>query len=593
MRQYGVFLNWLLHDALWRAKGDAFVVVVTAVLGVSLQVSVFWLLIVLLRHIGAAEPQLIGEMTIEVSDAVVPLTGLGAAVVAMLCLSAYLIYTSRRMIFRLGRRYEEYCSQRVFRMAGGHGNGLEAIDGEFVDDAYLARLIRSDSRMAGRVLRRLLTLLVPAMTLSVAAAVLVWLEPLMSGVIFSIGIVLLFYQYRASESAVRYSRQLEKFSSQSAIAYREAIDDDKYRSSGLESGVSADLFSQGPVRRQLDAFEGRLRVVEQSRLASGIFMAVVVGVILVMMGGRVIDQGGGWDRVLVYVVALRFAAVNLQTVLSGITAINRFYPQLGRYFTFVRNASAGAGAPNPVCRSYVLCVDGAASADVPDGSLSRVEIGAGGRIALVTPLRLNRYTLSMMVRSLFWSDENHARGVFHSSRYVSPRHSCPRVSLRQMLELGESVGWADLRKWFPDDDFWNRTRRLLPGNLDRELSQGRWRKVDPDIKVALSAISARMSGAAWIFFDADGVAVMRAELLDFYMNLFCDSFMVVVYNDRLNRVGTVAETSIVLTDERTVLGIYTEMRFRCIEKEVSELLSFSRRSRDRFVDEDASEYETM
>ena len=63
----------------------------------------------------------------------------------------------------------------------------------------------------------------------------------------------------------------------------------------------------------------------------------------------IIFEGRGWGRLIVYLLALRYGLVNLRSLASTITSINRLYPHLRRYRDFVEMSATRSGV-RPLAR---------------------------------------------------------------------------------------------------------------------------------------------------------------------------------------------------------------------------------------------------
>lgn len=557
-------------DSLWENKVRTAAVVFSGALGVGFQVAVFGMVIVYARHFSSGDFINAVGLTFNPRNSIELLVAGGILVVILLLLSASFIYYARRTAIRMAREYEEFCARRVFHLLG---EGSELFSArERGDESYLLRLVRSDARLAGRVLRRLLSVVIPGFTLVVTVVVLLYLETALSFLIAALGSVLLFYQYRVSRQAAQHSMRFEKLAPEAGAEYRALIQHSKHLPAPESNTDPADrLFAKGAVRRQLDAYEGRLRAVETSRLVSGVFMAVVVGLILLIMGVEIIRVGTGWGRLLVYVVALRFAMMGLQGVFSTITSINRFYPQVRRYYAFVQSVSAQDAARYPPRYRYTLKVEGE-TAPLP-GSMERLEVQQGARLALVTPLELNRYTLAAICENLLGTDQSALYSALHSARYASTTHTCPNTSLREALGLSREPESDNLHAWFPDSERWAKAREQLSSNLDKQLRLELWDGLDPSLKFILALISAKHGECSWIFVQEEGLRLLNPSETQFYLSLFDDAICCIVYKNNLDRVAAYGEYAVAVMDEQRLMGLGNREWFTAVRGTVSEELA--------------------
>uniref|UniRef100_UPI0025B98123 hypothetical protein n=1 Tax=Desulfonatronospira sp. TaxID=1962951 RepID=UPI0025B98123 len=506
------------------------------------------------------------------------LLGLGStAVVIVLLLSALCIYFSRRSILRLGREYEEFCGKRVFYLLGQNTDIFSNVENGAATDSYLFRLVKGDSRFAGRVLRMLLSLIIPGLTLVVAGTVLIYLETYLTLLIAVLASVFAYYQIKVSKDAAKHSMRFEKLAPAAGREYRGMLQHCKQQiCQDKNQGLVERMFAKGPVKNQLDSYEGRLRAVEKSRLISGIFMAVILGLIILVMGTGIVREGQGWGRLLIYVVALRFAMTNLQTVFSTITAINRFYPQVRRYSLFVQSFEDQDREQYPVLDEYELRVDTNAVENVLEGSESRAEVKPGRRMSLVTPLELNRYTMASMARAMLGDDERAFKGALYSMRFAAMEQSCPGMSLRRVLELEPDAKWPDIRVWFADQETFERARKQLPGSLDKEINPKVWDQVDPGIKFILGLVSARQSDCQWVLIEARGLKSLGLEAAKFYLDLFRDRIAVMVFNKNLDQAGSLNEHLVAVMDQESLVGLGSPEWFASVWAHAGDMLDTAR-----------------
>ena len=588
--RYASFLRWLLPDSMWRTRWLTLAILATGFLGVTFQVQVFAMIIYYARHFSSGEIISLAGRTLDPRSSTGLLAGGSLAVAVLLILSALCVYFSRRSILRMGREYEEFCSKRVFYLLGLNTDVFSATDETAIGDSYLFRLVKSDSRFAGRVLRMLLSLIIPGITLAVAVAVLFYLEASLTLIIAILACVFLLYQYRVSKEAAGHSIRFEKLAPAAGREYKGLIEHFKQQSTPDESRGQVELaFARGPVKKQLDAYEGRLRAVEKSRLVSGLFMALVLGLIMLIMGASIIREGAGWGRLLIYVVALRFAMTNLQNSFAIMTSVNRFYPQVHRYFLFVQSLRHDDQTEYPVPEQYELQVGKCPIV----GSEDRLVVGRGGRLAFVTPLKLNRYTLAVVTKGMLGEDEQTFKGALYSMRFATTGHSSPGMSLRRALGLNAKAQWDDLKSWFPDEELWQLAREKLPESEDKEISPKTWDTVEPKIKFALSLISALNSDCRWALIDAKALSLLDVEYAKFYLDLLREKIVVLVFNENLFRIGAYGEDAVAVVGEEALLGLGSPAWFLTVRGEVEETLGLSsgKKKRKAGIEEDEEEPE--
>ena len=205
-------------------------------------------------------------------------------------------------------------------------------------------------------------------------------------------------------------------------------------------------------------------------------------------------------------------------------------------------------------------------------------------MAFVTPLELNRYTLSALCETLLGDDKDAVLSALYSARYVSSSHTCPSDSIRSTLRLSDTAQWNDLRGLFANDDLYKEVRDALPKNLDKTISPARWALLEPRLKMTLAFISAYQSGCAWLFADAADLQVLDAEVLDFYMKKLSGTVVCILYRRKVKQVGLFAEDWVVVAGKQ-VVGIGALEWFRRVELQASEILKPSGEDKPALNDE--------
>jgi hypothetical protein len=564
--RYTAYFRWLIVDSLGMNKWLAIATLATGFLGVSFQVQVYGMVILFAKHFSSGENINIVGYALNPRNSMGLLAGGSIAIAICFSLSTFFIYFSKRSSLRLSIRYEEFCSKRAFHLLSKKQTAFPCYEKQYDIDSYLFRLVKVDSRFAGRVLRMILNLIVPAITLSVAVSILVYLEAGLTFMIFLLSAIFLFLQYKISRQSAFHSLRFEQLIPVASKEYKMLIQHFKHQ---MHRNYNVDFvdkkYSIGPVRMQLDAYEGRLIQVDTSRLVSGMFMAFVLGIIMMVMGGVIILEGTGWERLLTYIVALRFAMQNLQNVFTNITSINRFYPQVHRYFKFIQNSLQQNDYHHNRFKSYDIKLAKDSDSLLYEGTLDQFTIYPGAHIGVVSNKELNRYTLAELCDNLFYYNEGIARNVLQEARYASIVHSCPQTSLRHTLRLPNEATWKELRKWFPNEERWLQIQNQLPKDLDKPISQKIWERVSPELKFMLSLISSILDESKWIFMQSKGLHSLDPTEINFYLKLSKNVIAVTVYKNDFNHIGILGENAVIIFDEDKIVGIGSPKWFHGIK----------------------------
>jgi hypothetical protein len=300
------------------------------------------------------------------------------------------------------------------------------------------------------------------------------------------------------------------------------------------------------------------------------------------MGGAIIIEGTGWGRLLVYVVALRFAMTNLQATFTTLTAINRFYPQLRRNYFFVQSFVQKEQNQYVPLDKYDLHLPKETGIEKLENTSERVTLEPGRALALITSLDVNRYSLAEIIRGLLGDNEKAVQGALSSMRFATSGPSCPGCSLRQLLHLPGSAGWKDIR--LPQNSL-SRLQQVLPNNLDKPVNQNVWEKIDPDLKFFLSLSSALLCDCQWIILEEEGMALMDQESFSFFRLNLREKICVIVFNSNLSHVGKYAEDVVAVMEESSLIGLGTIDWFAGVQSEVQDRLRITGRKKGASLNE--------
>jgi len=574
IKSYFSFLGWFISDSIWRYKSSSLFILVVGFLGIIFQVQVFFIITYYARHFSSGEIITMAGYSFDPRTSLSLLT-IGSLFVAVsLSLSALCTYFYKKHGLKIARLYEEFCSQRVFCLLGEKEN-IFSIEGNAPEiNTYLARLARIDARFCGRFLRTLFMLVIPGLTFILAVIVLFYLEHLLTT---SIAVILIFYsyfQYKTSKAGAFHSAKYDKVLPVSGDEYRKLLKHFKHQFPGVSDTKFVNkALSSGPIKRELDAYESRLRIPFDSELVSGIFMAIIIGLIIIAMGANIMQDKSGWGKLLVYLLALQYAMINLRASFAFITSANRFYPQARRHFQFVNPPKDNDFRECPPQEAYEVTITSGNSENLLKSGTNSVSLARGNRLALVLKTKLNYYTLPEIINLLMGSSKQTVKSALNSSQIVISDHSCPYRSLRQLLNLEPNAKWTDLKNYFPDEQTWRNFTEQFPPELNKQINQKLWENIDAGNKFLLSLIAAANSNSQWVMIDAAGLIPLDLKTAARFLDLLQNKILVLVFSKNLGKVGCYGESSVIVADGKKLLGIGTPEWFSSTRKQIKEIWS--------------------
>jgi hypothetical protein len=337
--RYKDVASWLLHDAYWRFRPTFLTALFLSGASLTVQFAALGVIYKYLQDNQGGELVSIRGHTFEPQSSPTLLAIAAGTVLVLFGGGIILGYWGRVRALALGRAYEEFCSRRAIALVNGR-TGTSFGPGERL-------AIHGDPRSCGRVARILIEAVLPALFVIVSTVVLIVLEPMVT---FWLGLLVLAagpFLYLVSVRAAGFSQRMERTAGPAAAAKRAFIRTD-CGPRDAEDHQLKEAFRSGPLAENLNAYVGRRRAVEESRLITGLLMATALALILGQQGAQILTSGQGLSSLAVYLITLRLQLGNLSKVMRVLTSVNRFYPQIARHRRFL------LGIPNPSDEAKLL-----------------------------------------------------------------------------------------------------------------------------------------------------------------------------------------------------------------------------------------------
>ena len=387
-------------------------------------------------------------------------------VLPLLLLSAWLIYFSKTKTIALMRKYEEFCAKRIFSLFGSSIKVWKPPEQSFNNDRTIFRLVRIDSRNNSRALGIILAIAVPTIILLVSICTLFYTNIFLTCLMLVFGIAS-FFQYKINIVGVRNSTRMENYVRDYGIEYNQIIQRQKNLSNPLpenEAWFENGLFASDRIKRYRDAYAGRLKVLETSHFVSNILFAIAIFMLLLIMGTRIIFKADNWSSLVIYLIALRYVLVNLRQLSRQITNINRFYPQIKRYFLFLKHTETSRENRTLDTVSYTI-----QAASSTENSLKTWQLSKGSRLGLVSAVKLNRYSLEFIFDCLLGHSERESRNALESVWFMALDYGNAYSSLRGFLCLPAGYSLQHLQKDLEEAALWDKFEKQLPCDLEKPI----------------------------------------------------------------------------------------------------------------------------
>gem|GEM_PF-578378 len=553
IRQYGATLKLIAADSVWRFKKESFFILLTGFLGTSFQLLTIGLALYYAHTLekGGIIKLLGLEFQARTSMALLFLLGMG--VLPLLLLSAGLIYFSKTKTIALMRKYEEFCAKRIFSLFGSSIKVWMPPEQSFNNDRTISRLVRIDSRNNSRVLGIILAIVVPTIILLVSICTLFYTNIFLTCLMLVFFGIASFFQYKINIVGVRNSTRMENYVRDYVVEYNQIIQRQKNLSNPLpenEAWFENELFSSDKIKRYMDAYVGRLKVLETSHFVSNILFAIAIFMLLLIMGTRIIFKADNWSNLVIYLIALRYVLVNLRQLNRQITNINRFYPQIKRYFLFLKNTETSRENRTLDPVSYMI-----QAANSTENSLKTWQLSKGSKLGLVSAVKLNRYSLEFMFNCLLGHSGRESRNALESVWFMALDYGNAYSSLRGFLRLPAGYSLQHLQKDLEESELWDKFEKQLPCDLEKPIPREKWDQADTDLKVALALFSAIHSQNYWVMLEENALRHLSDRTLQFFMNRLSNRILVIVFYQDTHTLGRYGEDVIAILSGDSIIGL--------------------------------------
>lgn len=586
--QYRSVLGWLIGDSVLRFRRESFLILITGFFGVSFQILTIGVVLYYAKAMerGASINVIFYEFNVRTS--VVFLFVCGLVILFSLLLAAWLTYFSRTRSLAFRRKYEEFCSKRIFILFGSSFKIWTPFEQDFSCDKVISKLARRDARFCGRALWMLMDFVIPFVTFLLSIGALLYINLFLTFLIFVLIGISAIFLYKVSIMAAKNSSLMERFSKPANKEYLQVIRRQKtiaVSSQEDESWLENNFFSSGAPKKFLDAYMGRLKTLEYSHLISNILFAAAVFMILLILGEKTIFEGHGWEKLIVYLLALRYMITNVKQINTKVTSINRFYPQLKRYFQFldatIRLQKKEKGIQPP---EYSLLVS---ANPAMEGTLESFDIKEGNRISIISPIMLNRYTLAFLLDSLLSPSQDAVKYALGSILFVTSRYkNYPRRSLKESFGFPSYYSSSDLRKDLEQIGLWEKYKEQISDNFESPIRGEVWKHVEPDIKFALVMLNALRSNHQWLVIEEKGFGLLSDAARKFFLDQLSKRITVIVFNEDVTSIGLYQEDIIAVITQGKIIGLGYIDWFRKNQDVIKDIFH---QGKHKYLDKDRSD----
>lgn len=549
--RYQRLMRWLSRDSLWRFKGITLVSLGLGFGGLMAQIGAIGLAAYYAHLLERGEAIDLMGAVYEPRSSVALLSMIGLGALILLSIGALAMWISGLLSVKLRRQYQDFCATRTVKRLRERRFIWSPPDKRQGDIGTVLRVIRGDAGYAGWVAQLLLSAVVPAVSTVIAIIALISLEPLLSLGVMVLVVISMIFLVRVNVTAAHHSKRLERAVVPAGRDLRRKIAELGETPHGTQIAINTDsLFDTGQMKSYLDARDGHMQVMETSRFISNFFFAITLVLVLLVLGGDLIQEGTGFGRLFIYLVALRYTLFSLRSLTQLLTSINRFFPQLSRYREFLE-ASDATAEDAPRRERFTLRTVEPRVAE----SITETTLRAPQRVILLTPTELNRYTLGFLLATLLGPNREQTHAALAHARFAVFRQQPPSAeSAAAALGLPAGLSRAELLEPLRKLPHEKALEAALPESLDEPLDEDAWTGLPGGPKYAMGVLEALRGEAQWVLLNGRFLRLVhersRAPLLDVVQ----DRFVVIVTADPDFAAANPADL-IAVADEGRLYGL--------------------------------------
>lgn len=588
--QYFPVFLFFLRDSLLRFRKKFVFFAVSGLIGTFFQITAVAQILYFSKKLDSGEGVVFLSYTFDPRSEVFFFSFI-TLLLFFLILSSVLLYVSNSQIIKLAVEYEAFCSKRVSRMVAFASGGIVPGWMSAYDQKGLAKLVASDSRYCGRILRLLYKLFQPTVTFSVALLSLFYIDIVLTISVFFLVMLTLAFHYKNNLSGAALSRNME-LSAPLAVRIKRSI----LKVASRQENISSDFFewvsacyASGDIQKNLVGFRGRFQTLENARFINDITMALVLSGVAFFLGVRAFSDNSVWGELIVYLVALRYCLNHLKTTLVTFTSINRFYPQFSRYMNFIRSHGGGLRGERPKVPFSVQAIDRSCSSEE-----IKFRIKAGDKLSLLTTDDIDIVLIGLYLKSLLGYSDSRIENLLKFVCHVKKDNTyLPGLSFREMTGIPFNYSLKDIQIDLQYHGFTKTQIACLPNDLDNSVSREQWNSISDQIRYSLPLLSALSSENILLFLDRETLSCLPCDFVEKFFLSANGKIIFICISDDFELLGKHQESYMsIFNRDEVVLFLHRERflflkdKYRHMYDSTQKKASNNKLSDDIYEDED-------
>ncbi len=325
----------LFRDAAEQFRHHFFWPLLAGGVGIVLQASTIAFLFNFVSKLVRDQPYHIAGLTLHPRESIFLLGMVALVSFVFLGISAFCSYFYYTQAVAMSCRFERRCVQGFFQQLAESRSFRVPVNKDEEVESALMKMALSDTRACGRTFLMAFSAVIPFLTFLTSACVLLWVDWVITLMLFVVALFFAGALYRVNIFGVESSRNLERSMGKVREEFRDMIS--LYRGQTLSSRGDRrwnQLDQKGHLDQYLDSYGALIGLSYRSSLVSDLFLAITLATVFFGITGTAISDHYQWNDISIYLLALLYSVRNLKQTLNRFTLMNRFYPQVSRFFDF-------------------------------------------------------------------------------------------------------------------------------------------------------------------------------------------------------------------------------------------------------------------
>jgi ABC-type multidrug transport system fused ATPase/permease subunit len=423
-RKYLRIVNWLLRDAyftqIWGRPARIFVF---AALRLTCQLGAVTILYFYANALKSGENIDFLFFVLPARESFSLMWSIIISSFLLFTLASLFQYFSRVVSISLASAFEESSSRKAFNVVSRLPDPHVPEINELLKKNDFKR-IPGDARRAGMTVRSIGYAVPQAISGLVATVAIILIDPALTLILGGLMMFIFMLQYPTNIKGSKHSNAFEKNISRVNKGTVATIRSFLLASQEKEQQAVAidNLYEHQGFKAAIQAFAGRIRVIEESTLIMQVGGAFVISIAVFYIGSRLSGGIANWGLLLAYIASLRIALNGVVQIGRTMTGVSRFYPQLVRYHSLLSaQSSLDRSAPALIAGERLLIFTNGAAG-------SQIELALPQRVALYTPDRIDRGLFHLFNYAKVKEASGEERTFGNSLRLITYAEACSKAT---------------------------------------------------------------------------------------------------------------------------------------------------------------------